>query len=165
MSKTSVKEKNTVSVINEIGQSSRDQTYRHSLQPKSAILNEGPTLRHTRSQNYGPGKKKVKIPAPAIPEINDDDKAVNIDVSNNRVTLGFEKEKVNHRKSSKASEKLRKNSQLSAKTGIDNAAFEDDGSTGKISRSSSVANSVRSSLRDPSVQSLTYDYYFFKYIQ
>lgn len=162
MSKPTVKEKKSVRVVNEIGQSSRDQTFRHSFQPKSTSNIESPSLRHTRSQNYGhnygTSKKKVKVPAPAIPEINDDDKTVDIDVLNNRVTLESEKEKSNNqRKSSKTSEKLRKNS----KAGIDNAGFvEDNGSIGKISRGSSVANSVRSSLRDPSVQSLTYDFCF-----
>lgn len=131
---------------------SRDHSYRHSLQPKSAAAAEGPILRHTQSHNYGAKKKRVKTVPPAIPELEatDDPKGgarVSVDVVNDHVKLALGD--VDKRKHSRPS---RKNSQASSRLGVDNAGFEIE-NEGRISRTNSAASSVRSSMRDPSIAS------------
>ncbi|XP_044257557.1 uncharacterized protein LOC123006753 isoform X2 [Tribolium madens] len=133
-------------------QVSRDHSFRHSFQPKSAATAEAPILRHTQSQNYGAKKKKVKTVPPAIPELEvvDGDKGgarVSVEVVNDHVKLAVgENEKKKHSRSS------RKNSQVSNRMGVDNAGFEME-SGGRISRANSAASSVRSSI-NPSINSV-----------
>ncbi|XP_063910790.1 uncharacterized protein LOC135127978 isoform X2 [Zophobas morio] len=136
------KDKDTLQVpVPDISDESRDHSYRHSLQPKGVA--EGPILRHTRSHNYGAKKKKVKVPP--IPEVESE---IKVEVINEQVKAG--KKERRHRDSRGS----RKSSQASSRLGIDNVAFELEDGT-KISRGNSAASSVRSSMRDPSVQSLT----------
>jgi hypothetical protein len=134
-----------------IGQESRDHPYRHSLQPKS--VQEAQIFRHTKSQNYGAKKKKVKTQLPPTSEVDvtdGDSVKITVDAHNDNVKLSL----------SDKSEKKRHNSRLSKKhsqssrEGIDNAAFEVENGLPR-SRANSAASSVRSSLRDPSVQSLS----------
>ncbi|RZC38665.1 uncharacterized protein BDFB_009639 [Asbolus verrucosus] len=142
--------------VPEIGHSSRDQKYRHSLQPKSAVVE--PTFRHTQSHNYGAKRKKVKkTPPPAIPELElaeDDSVKVTIDAANDNVKLAVDKD----RKHSRHSRGSRKASQASGRIAFDNIAFEPEKDGVRISRNSSAANSIRSS-REPSVHTVVREQY------
>lgn len=154
-------------------QHTNHQKHRLSLQPQSDPdpLGGSSPLRTSRSQNFERKKsssskrtkpKSTLFQLPIVEIADGDDKTTtsrhHVDAKNDNVKVSISHE--NEHRASKASKSSRKTSTREPHS-YDNAAYEGGPeaatttTTGSLSRSNSASNSVRSSNRDPSLQSLT----------
>lgn len=141
----------TNNTLPKMSKPSTQDRHRHSLQPQINLTPLGP-LRHTKSHNFErSGAKKKTLIISTIHEVEDEAS----------VASGGEVEIVNEKKKEKRSS-IRK-----ASGGYDNAGFE--GSTGNLTRSQQQFRrnsaqgsfiSTTSSVRDPSIKSLPYVFFF-----